>query len=175
MTEGSTPAPALKFDEAADLEARELASQATSLTIERIDTASSLEPEIREPLYALLSSLADNKFVLGRRYVEWCTGAPLLESAIASAAMAQDEMGHARSLYPLLRGFPDVTVDDSTEGEGWQTRPTSAMACIDRRFAAWVDFVAANFVVDTALTILFESATDSRFEPLGQRARKICQ
>jgi phenylacetate-CoA oxygenase PaaI subunit len=175
MTQNPGSQPAITFDEAADLEAQKLAAQATTSTTERVDAAGSLDPAVRAPLYALLSSLADNKFVLGKRYVEWCTGAPLLESAIASAAMAQDEMGHARSIYPLLRGFPEVTEEAALENEGWQTRRTSAMACIDQPFEAWVQFVAANFAVDTALTILFESATESWYEPLGQRARKITQ
>ena len=79
---------------------------------------------------ALLESLADNKYVLGRRYAEWCTGAPMLESAVAAAAMAQDELGHARSFYPLLRGFGGRDLPQMEE-QGWQERPPSAMACLD--------------------------------------------
>src|SRR2546423_2597536 len=60
-------------------------------------------------LFAILSSLADNKQAIGRRYAYWCNGAPALEAAVAAAAMAQDEIGHARTLYPLL--------DDFTQGE----------------------------------------------------------
>ena len=45
----------------------------------------------------LVASLADNKSALGRRYAEWAVSAPTLESAVAAAAMAQDELGHARS------------------------------------------------------------------------------
>ena len=84
---------------------------------------------LREPMFALLRSLADNKYVLGRRYAEWCTGAPMLESAVAAAAMAQDELGHARSFYPLLRGFPNGKNVTQMEDKGWQQRSTSAMAC----------------------------------------------
>ena len=73
-------------------------------------------------MFALLSSLADNKYVLGRRYAEWCTGAPMLESAVAAAAMAQDELGHARSFYPLLRGFPAGRDLVPMEEKGWQQR-----------------------------------------------------
>ena len=51
----------------------------------------------------LLASLADNKAALGRRYAEWAVSAPTLESAVAAAAMAQDELGHARSTYPVLK------------------------------------------------------------------------
>jgi phenylacetate-CoA oxygenase PaaI subunit len=163
------------LDESADREAQQLAAKATSTTIERIETVSGLEVATREPLFGLLSSLADNKYVLGRRYVEWCTGAPMLESAVAAAAMAQDELGHARSFYPLLRGFPEATEAATAEERGWQQRPTSAMACLDQKFESWHDFIAVNLLVDTALTTLLESATDSAYEPLRQRARKIVQ
>src|SRR5260370_21334855 len=56
-------------------------------------------------LFAVLSSLADNKQAIGRRYAYWCNGAPALEAAVAAAAMAQDELAHARTLYPLLEDF----------------------------------------------------------------------
>ena len=48
-------------------------------------------------MVGLVASLADNKAALGRRYAEWAVSAPTLESAVAAAAMAQDELGHARS------------------------------------------------------------------------------
>jgi phenylacetate-CoA oxygenase PaaI subunit len=132
-----------------------------------------LASDLRPAMASLLSTLADNKYVLGRRYAEWCTGAPMLESAVAAAAMAQDELGHARSFYPLLRGFRSS--DLNMEDKGWQNRPASAMRCLDERFGGWIDFVAANVVVDTAMTTLLASAVDSPYEPLRQRARKIVQ
>src|SRR5579884_3878537 len=100
-----------------------------------------LDASLREPMFGLLSTLADNKYVLGRRYAEWCTGAPLLESAVAAAAMAQDELGHARSFYPLLRAFPEAGAMTSMEERGWQQRATSAVACLDTRFGSWSEFI----------------------------------
>lgn len=166
------------FETATDQEAMQKAVAAAAPTaVERADLAlvQTLDPSLREPMFGLLSSLADNKYVLGRRYAEWCTGAPMLESAVAAAAMAQDELGHARSFYPLLRGFPGGRDVTQMEEKGWQARPTSAMACLAQRFATWTDFVAANFVVDRAMTVLLASAVDSPYEPLRQRARKIVQ
>jgi 1,2-phenylacetyl-CoA epoxidase catalytic subunit len=89
--------------------------------------------------------------------------------------MAQDELGHARSFYPLLRGFPAGRDLPQMEEKGWQQRPTSAMRCLDQRFATWADFVAANLLVDAALTTVLVAAVDSSYEPLRQRARKIEQ
>jgi len=167
------------FETATDREAMERAAAAAApVAIERDQSmVHTLAPAVREPMYALLSSLADNKYVLGRRYAEWCTGAPMLESAVAAAAMAQDELGHARSFYPLLRGFLQPGGRDTTQMEekGWQQRPTSAMRCLDQPFATWADFIAANLLLDAALTTLLVAAVDSSYEPLRQRARKIEQ
>src|SRR5437764_15048999 len=166
------------FETASDQEAVERAAAAAApVTAERADLAmvQTLDAQLREPMFALLSALSDNKYVLGRRYAEWCTGAPMLESAVAAAAMAQDELGHARSFYPLLRGFPGGRDLPPMEEKGWQQRSTSAMACLDERFGSWTGFVAANLLVDTALTTLMSAAANSAYEPLRQRARKIQQ
>src|SRR5437870_12338869 len=131
------------FETATDQESLERAAAAAApTTVERADLAmvQTLDAALREPMYALLSSLADNKYVLGRRYAEWCTGEPVLEVAVAAAAMAQDELGHARSFYPLLRGFPIDRNTTQMEEKGWQQRPTNAMSCLDRSFAAWSEF-----------------------------------
>jgi phenylacetate-CoA oxygenase PaaI subunit len=175
MTE--SPSPGL-FETATDRDALERAAAAAAPTaVERADLAlvHTLDVSLREPMFRLLSSLADNKYLLGRRYAEWCTGAPLLESAVAAAAMAQDELGHARSFYPLLRGFPGGREAIAVEERGWQQRPTSSVRSLDLPFGGWVDFVAANLVLDSALTTLLSSAVDSGYEPLRQRARKIQQ
>jgi 1,2-phenylacetyl-CoA epoxidase catalytic subunit len=61
------------------------------------------------------------------------------------------------------------------EERGWQQRDTRAMACLDRPFTAWTEYVAANVLVDTAMTTLLGAAVESTYEPLRQRARKILQ
>ena len=125
-------------------------------------------------LFALLSSLADNKQAIGRHYAYWCNGAPALEAAVAAAAMAQDELGHARTLYPLLADFTQSEADPA------QIEPMTRtlhyhLATLDTDFRGWTDFVATNFLLDTALTAFFEAAQDASYEPLRQRARKMIQ
>ncbi len=125
-------------------------------------------------LFAIISSLADNKQAIGRRYAYWCNGAPALEAAVAAAAMTQDELGHARTLYPLLDNFAQAEADPS------QVEPETRtlhyhLAYLDHDFQGWCDFVATNFLIDTALTTFFEAAQNSTYEPLRQRARKIVQ
>ena len=125
----------------------------------------------RPALSLLVAGLADNKLFLGRRYAEWCTAAPALEAAVAAAAMAQDEIGHARSLYPLLR---DV-VGPSPEVEPETRTDFSNAAFLDEPFQSWCDFVAANFLFDTAISALLEAAVDSSLGGLAQRARRILE
>jgi len=125
-------------------------------------------------LFAVLSSLADNKQAIGRRYAYWCNGAPALEAAVAAAAMTQDELGHARTLYPLLEDFTQAEADPA------QVEPTTRtlhyhLAALDHDFAGWSDFVATNFLLDTALTTFFEAAQNSSYDALRQRSRKVVQ
>jgi phenylacetate-CoA oxygenase PaaI subunit len=125
-----------------------------------------------EALYGLISRLADNKYFLGRRYAEWCSSAPTLESSVAAAAMAQDELGHARALYPLLKTL--------APGLGAELEPETRtvfhrMRFLDSDFDGWIDFVTANFVIDTALSTIFEAAQASSYEPLAGRSRKVLQ
>lgn len=125
-------------------------------------------------LFALLSSLADNKQAIGRRYAYWCNGAPALEAAVAAAAMTQDELGHARTLYPLLDNFVQAEADP-TQVEPETRTLHYALHFLDTDFQGWSDFVATNFLFDTALTTFFEATQDGSYEPLRQRARKIVQ
>jgi len=128
----------------------------------------------QQALFDLLAALADNKYFLGRRYAEWCNGAPTLESSVAAAAMAQDELGHARALYPLLQAFPQAQGQPADFEPETRTRFCN-VAFLDQTFTGWADFVAANFLLDTALSVIFEFAQESRYESLRGRARKVLQ
>jgi ring-1,2-phenylacetyl-CoA epoxidase subunit PaaC len=119
-------------------------------------------------MVSLIGSLADNKSALGRRYGEWAVSAPTIESAVAAAAMAQDELGHARSTYPVLA---KLGVQRSDEG----LDAGHPLAVIAAELPDWASVIAANLVVDGILTTWVASARDSAIEPLAQRARKILQ
>lgn len=119
-------------------------------------------------MISLIGSLADNKGALGRRYGEWAVSAPTIESAVAAAAMAQDELGHARSTYPVLAKLGIKREDDSLEGG-------HPLKVIEAELPDWASFIAANLVVDGILATFVATARDSSIEPLAQRARKILQ
>jgi 1,2-phenylacetyl-CoA epoxidase catalytic subunit len=122
----------------------------------------------REALGHLVLSLADNKAALGRRYGEWAVSAPTLESAVAAAAMAQDELGHARATYPLLKQL-------GSEVSGQRSEVGGCMPVLGSELRSWPWFVAVNFAVDGMLTAFVRACEESAFVGLAQRARKILQ
>ncbi len=141
---------------------------------EAVETATldSFTPEGRRAILALLVTLGDNKYVLGRRYSEWATSGPTLEASVAAASMTSDEVGHARTLYPLLKNFPDApaglkTEDDRTEFHN--------VEFLDAPFASWTDFIAAAALFDGAMSTLIEALRDSAYAPFRHRAAKMLQ
>jgi len=120
----------------------------------------------------LIARLADNKYLLGRRFSEWTNRAPALEAAVAAAAMTQDELGHARSLYAALQSVPDSPEAYLKEEKRERLLGSPAL---ELPFKHWAEFVAAAALFDRALTLVFEAARGSRYEPLRQRAAKILQ
>ncbi len=116
---------------------------------------------------SLVGSLADNKAALGRRYAEWAISAPTLESAVAAAAMAQDELGHARSTYPVLKALGAEIDEDHSAG-----RP---LALLDDQLPDWTSFIAANLLIDGVMTTFVAACADSSITQLAQRAKKILQ
>ncbi len=118
--------------------------------------------------------LADNKYALGRRFSEWTNRAPTLEAAVAAAAMSQDEVGHARSLYATLHSLPDSPEAYLLDAPEKRDHPLNLPA-LDKPFDGWAEFVAASVLFDRALTLVFEVARDSSYKPLRQRAAKILQ
>jgi ring-1,2-phenylacetyl-CoA epoxidase subunit PaaC len=118
---------------------------------------------------SLVGSLADNKAALGRRYAEWAVSAPTLESAVAAAAMAQDELGHSRSTYPVLKALGvEVSDDDSFGGD-------RRLALLDDELPDWNAFIAANLLVDGVLTTFVAACVGSSVEQMAARAKKILQ
>ena len=130
------------------------------------------DDEALAALVNLVVVLADNKFFLGRRFSEWLSGAPSLESAVALAAISQEELGHARALYPLLEEMPLVDTPGPLQ-RGAERERKYCMSCLAEPWEWWADVVAALILVDPALTVLFRALESSRYEDLRQRAARV--
>lgn len=135
----------------------------------RADSVQALPKRARRATRDLLLSLADSKRILGLRYSDWILGAPELEAGIAASSMAQDEWGHARILYALLEEFGD---DPQAIEHGRPPPEYRSIEALDAPIENWPDFVAANALVDTALTVMLESIAEGGFTPIASRLRK---
>jgi phenylacetate-CoA oxygenase PaaI subunit len=135
-------------------------------------TADDVPKEMRGDLATLLLSLADNKRLLGMRYAEWLLGAPTLEAGIACSAMAQDEWGHSRILYAMLKDFGEDPgrLEHQREADEYLNSEL-----LDDPPAEWTGLVALNLLLDAALSVQFESLKESRFEPLHYKVRKVLE
>lgn len=118
----------------------------------------------------LILVLADSKRMLGTRYAEWILGAPELEAGIACASMAQDEWGHGRLLYALLKDFGD---DVERLEHGREPAEYRNMETLDQEPKNWTDVVVLNALADTALTIQLEALRETEYAPLRQRIGKL--
>ncbi len=118
----------------------------------------------------LILVLADSKRLLGMRYAEWILGAPALEAGIACASMAQDEWGHGRLLYSLLKEFGDE-VEKLEHGRA--PGEYRNIELLDASPQSWPDLVIVNALVDAALSVQLEALRESSHAPLRQRVGKI--
>lgn len=139
-------------------------------------TTETKQPELSAEALAatrdLILVLADSKRLLGYRYAEWMLGAPELETGIACSSMAQDEWGHARLLYAVLKGFDD---DVEALEHGREPDAYRSMALLDEPAASWTDTVALMALADAALSVQFEALKGSSYEPLRQRVEKLLE
>jgi len=122
------------------------------------------------PLRRLLLVLADSKRILGIRYSDWLLGAPSLEAGIAAASMAQDEWGHARLLYAMLR---DVGMDPMEVEHQREAGEYCSVQALDEPLPDWAAFVAAVVVVDGALSVLLRALEEGEYEPARGRIGKM--
>lgn len=120
----------------------------------------------------LVVALADNKYFLAHRLGGWGVGAPVLESAVACTAIAQEEAGHARGLYSLLEHFPPEVAPVPLEREDDRERKYAVSYLVERS-TSWFRGVAALVLMDRALGTVLAAARESSFGELRKRAVRI--
>lgn len=126
----------------------------------------------REALEVLLYRLADDEFVLADRYTDWQVHAPTIESDIAIANIAQDELGHARLWYDLLEDFgysePDLI---------WERDPASFRhsTLVELPFAEgdWADAIVRSYLYDEAEYLRLQAFEDSSYPRIRDRIGKV--
>ena len=122
-------------------------------------------------LRSTLVALSDTKLLLGYHYGEWTFGPPAIEAGIAACSMAQEEFGHTRLLNGVLKREFDLEIDPLAD-----ERPPedfASIAFLDHPLADWAELVAANAVVDLALSLVLSSFEGGDFQPLSRAVPKM--
>jgi ring-1,2-phenylacetyl-CoA epoxidase subunit PaaC len=133
-------------------------------------TTDGLDQETRTAIRDLILVLADTKRLLGYRYAEWMLGAPELETGIACASMAQDEWGHARLLYALLKEFGDDVdrLEHARDAADYRN-----LELLDETPASWPEVVVLQAFADEALSVQLAALRESSYTALRQRVGKL--
>ncbi|MDZ7781044.1 MAG: Phenylacetic acid catabolic protein [Gemmatimonadota bacterium] len=129
-----------------------------------------LDTETRSALTRHILRLADSKRLLGIRYSDWNLGAPTVETGIAMSSMTQDEWGHARLLYAMLKELDIDPVEVEHE------RPAEEYAnigSVDEPFPDWAATVAGIVVVDGALYTAIAAFARGNLESARNRCAKM--
>ncbi|NKE35912.1 phenylacetate-CoA oxygenase subunit PaaC [Natronococcus sp. JC468] len=133
-----------------------------------------LEERERAALEALLKRLGDDEFVLAERYTEWQVRAPTLESDLALANVAQDELGHARLWYDVL-GDLDLEERDLVYERDPGDFRHSTLVELPFPEGDWADAVLRSYLYDSAEELRLEALVDSSHPKIADRVGKIRQ
>jgi 1,2-phenylacetyl-CoA epoxidase catalytic subunit len=120
----------------------------------------------------LIAVLADNKYYFGRALSEWAVGAPTLENSVGCAAIAQEELGHCRALYPLLNELPFEGGPTPLEREADRAR-RYCVGYLNEPLPTWPHMVAALALIDTATLTLIEALVGSAYGNLARRVSRM--
>jgi len=129
-----------------------------------------LDGSTKTALRRFVMSLADSKRIMGIRYSDWLLGAPSIEAGIAASSMTQDEWGHARLLYAMLKDLGD---DPSAVEHKRPDEAYASLDALDTSFPDWAAVVAAMVLVDGALSVALEAFSRGTFEPATTRVPKM--
>jgi 1,2-phenylacetyl-CoA epoxidase catalytic subunit len=130
-----------------------------------------LDDATRLGLQTTVIALSDTKLLLGYHYGEWTFGPPAIEAGIAACSMAQEEFGHTRLFNRILKREFDVEIDPLNDTRAPQA--FASIAFLDRAFESWADLVAANVVVDQALSLIISAFAGGGFDSIARIADKM--
>jgi 1,2-phenylacetyl-CoA epoxidase catalytic subunit len=123
----------------------------------------------------LILGLRDCKQILARETTNWSVRAPSLETGIALAAQAQDELGHAQVLA-ALHGHEFAKGGQRTERVGFHD-PVDHPAALPfaPRTQSWPDMVALLYLWDSAIGVILEALAASSLASLRNPVGKMCE
>ncbi|WP_306057537.1 1,2-phenylacetyl-CoA epoxidase subunit PaaC [Natronococcus wangiae] len=137
-----------------------------------LENPADLDARERDALETLLKRLGDDEFVLAERYTEWQVRAPSLESDLALANNAQDELGHARLWYDVLEDIGFEERDLVYERDPADFRH-STLVELPFEEGDWADAILRSYLYDAAEKLRLEALEESAYPKIADRVGKI--
>ena len=103
-----------------------------------------------------LLALADDEHLMGQQHAEWIGVAPFLEEDLAFCSIAQDELGHAATLYELLGADVDALAF------GRQAGAYRSCHLVERPCADWADALVRHWLYDAAEDLRWDALAASQ-------------
>jgi ring-1,2-phenylacetyl-CoA epoxidase subunit PaaC len=137
-----------------------------------LENPADLDARERDALETLLKRLGDDEFVLAERYTEWQVRAPSLESDLALANNAQDELGHARLWYDVLEDLGYEEQDLVYERDPADFRHATLVE-LPFEEGDWADAILRSYLYDAAEKLRLEALEASAYPKIADRVGKI--
>ncbi len=126
-----------------------------------------------------LLALADDEHILGARHARWIGLGPFLEEDLAFCSIAQDELGHAISLYEVILGGAGESDDASQPVDdriidhfALLRAPEDYRSChlVEAPCTAWNDALVRHWLYDLAEELRWTALASSTVASIPQRA-----
>lgn len=122
------------------------------------ELAEDVSDDFERGLAAVLLEAADDDHVMGNRLSDWTGVAPTVEEDVSISNIAQDELGHAESLYEEVADVIGSSLDELAYQRSPEDYRNAQL--VEREFSDWADTVVRQYFYDVADAIRFEALLD---------------
>lgn len=122
-------------------------------------------------LIARLTAMADDELILSHRNAEWTGHAPILEEDIALANLAQDELGHATTIYQILEPLVGKTPDEMAFFR--EAADFRNVQLVELPKGDWAFTMLRQYLFDAYEHMLYEGLMTSTYQPLADIVAKF--
>ena len=130
-----------------------------------------MDDQLKNALVARLTAMADDELILSHRNAEWTGHAPLLEEDIALANLAQDELGHATTIYGLVEELTGESPDKLAffrDAEAFRN-----VQLVELPKGDWAFTMLRQYLFDVYEHVLYEALLKSSYQPLADVVTKF--
>jgi ring-1,2-phenylacetyl-CoA epoxidase subunit PaaC len=139
------------------------------------DIGDATTDEFEQALARALLEAADDDHVMGNRLSDWTGVAPTVEEDVSVSNIAQDELGHAETLYEEVADILGSSLDHLA----YQRAPDEYrnVQLVEREFSDWADTVVRQYFYDVAddirLAAILDGDLPERDESLAGYLEKV--